>query len=184
MAGRPLFAIVTTYLAVAGLAAGTLIAFGLGTGLSHGTVLANQPQYRQSEPLSQRPTQPEYTCVGPLQEQPAMRTERVAWLLSMNPYVVVADAIPYRDRTAQHYSYMPAGAIENISQGARHALAGPEGSYPCANGEVKPQYLSQTTPLWPLGLVLQLALAGLLLWLGWRSLRTPARRLAPGTRVA
>ncbi|TLM87127.1 ABC transporter permease [Pseudarthrobacter sp. NamE5] len=184
MAGRPLFSIVTTYLAVAGLAVGTLIAFGLGTGLSHGTVLANQPQYRQSEPLSQGPVQPEYTCVGPLQEQPAMRTERVAWLLSMNPYVVVADAIPYRDRTAQQNSYMPAGAIENISQGARHALAGPEGSYPCANGEVKPQYLSQTTPLWPLGLVLQLALAGLLLWLGWRALRTPARRLAPGTRVA
>jgi ABC-type transport system involved in multi-copper enzyme maturation permease subunit len=36
LAGRPLFSIVVTYLAVAGLAVGTLIAFGLGTGLTQG----------------------------------------------------------------------------------------------------------------------------------------------------
>ncbi len=79
---------------------------------------------------------------------------------------------------------MPMGAIENISQGAGRAVAGPEETYPCANGQVKPLYLSQTTPLWPLGLALQLALAGLLLSLGWRALRTPAHRLARGTRIA
>lgn len=112
-----------------------------------------------------------------------MRTERVAWLLAMNPYVVVADAIPYKDRS-QERSYSSVGAIEGISQGARSALAGPEGTYPCANGEVKPRYLAQSTPMWPLGLGLQLLVAALLLWLGWRSLRTPAHRLARGTRIA
>lgn len=187
LTGRPLFSIVVTYLAVAGLAVGTLIAFGLGAGLSHGTIMANQADYRSYEPLAEGaqpgPVEPEYTCTGPLQEQRVVRTEHVAWLLAMNPYVVVADAIPYDDR-AQQPGHAPSGAIESISQGARYALAGPEGTYPCANGEVKPQYLAQSTPLWPLGLGLQLMLAALLMWLGWRSLRTPARRLARGTRIA
>lgn len=184
LAGRPLFSIVVTYLAVAGLAVGTLIAFGLGSGLSQGTVLASTPQYRAYEPLTNGPVDPGYTCEGPLREVPATRTERVAWFLAMNPYVVVADAIPYPDRNTQQGFPAPGGAIEGISQGARQALAGPEGTYPCANGKVQPTYLGQTTPLWPLGLGLQLALSGLLLWLGWRALRTPARRLARGTRIA
>jgi ABC-type transport system involved in multi-copper enzyme maturation permease subunit len=184
LAGRPLFSIVVTYLAVAGLVFGTLISFGLGTGLTQGTVMANQAQYRNYTDLTQPgPNEPEYTCSGPLREQPAMRTERVAWLLAMNPYVVVADAIPYPVRTDQ-LGFSSVGAIESISQGARHAMAGPDGTYPCANGETKPRYLAQATPLWPLGLGLQLLLAGLLMWLGWRSLRTPAHRLARGTRIA
>ena len=183
LAGRPLFSIVVTYLAVAGLVIGTLIAFGLGTGLTQGTIMANQPNYREYQPLSNGPVEPEYTCSGPLREQPAARTERVAWFLAMNPYVVVADAIPYPERTDPQ-GFTSVGAIENISQGARYAMAGPEGTFPCANGEAKPRYLAQETPLWPLGLGLQLVLAGLLMWLGWRSLRTPAHRLASGTRIA
>lgn len=200
LAGRPLFSIVVTYLAVAGLVFGTLISFGLGTGLSQGTIMANQAQYRGYSTLERIPAEgetqetvpqetfpqvPEYTCSGPLVAQPAVRTERVAWMLAMNPYVVVADAIPYTVRVNSDYGMSsPVGAIESISQGARYAMAGPEGTYPCANGEAKPRYLAQSTPLWPLGLGLQLLLAGLLMWLGWRSLRTPAHRLARGTRIA
>ncbi|HAG59806.1 MAG TPA: hypothetical protein DCL83_11075 [Arthrobacter bacterium] len=194
LAGRPLFSIVVTYLAVAGLVFGSLISFGLGTGLSQGTIMANQAQYRGYAPLRQvpeetapqqtLPQEPEYTCSGPLREQPAVHTERVAWMLAMNPYVVVADAIPYPVRGTSNFGMSAVGAIESISQGARYAMAGPEGTYPCANGEAKPRYLAQATPLWPLGLGLQLLLAGLLMWLGWRSLRTPAHRLARGTRIA
>lgn len=185
LAARPLFSIVITYLAVAGLVFGTLISFGLGLGLTQGTVQANQPEYRQSAPLSRDGSEalPAYTCTGGLQTQRVARTERVAWLLAMNPYVVVADAVPYPDRSGSS-NYYPTGAIEGISQGARHAMAGPEGSLPCANGEPKPQYLAQTTPMWPLGLGLQLVLSGLLMWLGWRSLRTPVRKLARGIRIA
>lgn len=190
LAARPLFSIVVTYLAVAGLVFGSLIAFGLGTGLSQGTIMVNEAQYRNYEPLQPvpnetAPQEPEYTCSGPLRTQPAVRTERVAWMLAMNPYVVVADAIPYPVRVNNGFGMSsPVGAIESISQGARYAMAGPEGTYPCANGEAKPRYLAQSTPLWPLGLGLQLLLAGLLMWLGWRSLRTPVHRLARGTRIA
>lgn len=185
LAGRPLFSIVVTYLTVAALVVGTLIAFGLGMGLTRGTVMANQAIYQESTPLqSGQFQQPAYTCRGDLQEVVVPRTERVAWLLALNPYVVVADAIPYPDRNLAGVGYGYQGMIESISQGARAALAGPEGTYPCANGVPHPEYLGQTTPMWPLGLGMQLILSGLLMWLGWRSLRTPAHRLARGSRIA
>jgi ABC-type transport system involved in multi-copper enzyme maturation permease subunit len=184
LAGRPLFSIVVTYLTVAALVVGSLIAFGLGVQLTQGTVMANTPRYTEVEYApGAYPASPGYVCEGPLVEQNALRTERVAWMLALNPYVVVADAIPYPERQGFPY-YFSGGMIESISQGARAALAGPEGTYTCANGQVQPQYLEQSTPLWPLGLALQLGLAGLLLRLGWRALRTPAQRLALGTRIA
>ncbi|WP_307966245.1 ABC transporter permease [Sinomonas sp. ASV322] len=212
LAGRPLFSIVVTYLVVAMLCIGTLIAFGFGVALSRGTVEANSPSYATlSHPAVPGPSfapstgpslapspgyssnlkvtpapmqgPPSYTCVGSLIDQPAVHTERVAWILSMNPFLVVADAIPYPDRSESSVPY-PQGAIETMSQGARAAIAGPEATTPCANGKPKPAYLVQRTPLWPLGLGLQLLLAGGLLWGARQALVTPARRLARGTRVA
>ncbi len=193
LANRPLFSIVISYLTIAALVVGTLISFGLGLSVTRGTVMANEPHYTPSANFSGNSGQgpgdsqygPQYVCQGPLTEQPTARTERVAWLLSLNPYVVVADAIPYPSRGgAQPGMSGSAGMLEGISQGARAALAGPEGTFPCANGKVQPRYLEQTTPMWPLGLALQFLLAGGLMWLGWRALRTPARRLAQGTRIA
>lgn len=193
LANRPLFSIVISYLTIAALVVGTVISFGLGVSGTQGTVMANQPNYQSAgiypdysgQGSGESQFGPQYVCQGPLTEQRTARTERVAWLLSLNPYVVVADAIPYPTRdTGQTGMFGSAGVLEGISQGARAALAGPEGTYPCANGKVQPHYLEQTTPMWSLGLALQFLLAGGLMWLGWRALRTPARRLAQGTRIA
>ena len=207
LANRPLFSIVVTYLTVAALVLGTLIAFGLGMMLSNGTVPANQTFYKgmemyQAEPapgeekndegMYPPPPAPkdvtdenaEYACFGPMVDQRAPRTERVAWMLGLNPFVVVADAIPYPDRRAAARQYYPTGLFETISQGARQVQAGPDATYPCANGKVTFSHLEQKVPLWPLGLGLQLLLAAGILVLGWRALRTPAGRLAKGTRVA
>ncbi|MGO4383547.1 ABC transporter permease [Specibacter sp. RAF43] len=197
LANRPLFSIVVTYLVVSALLAGTVIAFGLGMLVSDGTVRANQIYYKNSgvyypngETPPAMPAPPgnitdqndEYACYGPLVEQPAQRSDRVAWMLAMNPYVVVADAIPYPDRTG-NVSYST-GALESISQGARFAQAGPDATYQCANGRVTASYLGQTTPLWPLGLGLQLLVTAGIVALGRRALRTPAGKLPKGTRVA
>ncbi|PYI69566.1 hypothetical protein CVV68_00145 [Arthrobacter livingstonensis] len=199
LASRPLFSIVVTYLVVAALGVGTLIAFGLGSLVSQGTVQANQAYYKNtyvqegsggSDPAPGYPEMPsgitdqnnDYACYGPLTEQQAVRSDRVAWLLGMNPFVVVADAIPYPDRSTQG-SYSQ-GVFESISQGARYVQAGPDATYQCAGGKITPLYLGQKAPLWPLGLGLQLALTAGILALGWRALRTPAGRLPKGTRVA
>lgn len=209
LANRPLFSIVVTYLIVAALAFGTLIAFGLGASISNETVLANQSYYKNTQqyyddrevpdqdpemnpdlyPLAPAPTEitdenDEYACYGPLQEYPATRTERVAWMLAMNPFVVVADAIPYPARSTTAQQYGATGMFETISQGARYAQAGPENTYQCANGKVAPSYVEQQTPLWPLGLGLQLLVMAGILALGRRSLHTPAGKLSKGTRVA
>ncbi|WP_077491025.1 ABC transporter permease [Sinomonas mesophila] len=185
LAGRPLFSIVVTYLIVALLVVGTLIAFGFGAALARGTIRANNPSYLENIPTRPQAqiVDPGYTCSGPLTQREVVRTERVAWFLAMNPYVVVADAIPYPDRSRDTSPY-PQGAIESVSQGARAALAGPDATYPCVNGQPKPSYFVQTTPLWPLGLGLQLVLAGGLFAAARSRLVTPARRLSKGTRVA
>lgn len=206
LANRPLFSIVVTYLAVAALTFGTLIAFGLGAMLSNGTVMANQSYYKDisyqlpegegmsgtyQEGYPDRPNpkditdeNDEYACYGPLVEAQASRTERVAWMLSMNPFVVVADAIPYSAASARNQSFYTTGMFESISQGARYAQAGPDATYQCANGKVAASYLAPQTPLWPLGLGLQLLVAAGILALAWRALRTPAGKLPKGTRVA
>lgn len=203
LANRPLFSIVVTYLTVAALTFGTLIAFGLGMMLNNGTIQSNQVYYKTLEmgpgigekvdpemypppPLPDDITDQneEYLCYGPLIEQGAARSERVAWMLAMNPFVVVADAIPYPDRTDTTQYYYSTGFFESISHGARFAQAGPEVTYPCANGKVSPEQLEKQTPLWPLGLGLQLLVTAGILAGGWRALRTPAGRLPKGTRVA
>lgn len=191
LANRPLFSIVVTYLVVAALSIGTLIAFGLGTLVSQGTVAANQVQYKNSysdssgdQPLSPGITDQnnDYACYGALTEQEAVRTDRVAWILAMNPFVVVADSIPYTSQSSADYSSK--GTFEMLSQLARSAQAGPSVTTPCANGKVAPASVDQQMPLWPLGLGLQLLVAAGVVALGWRSLRTPAGKLPQGTRVA
>jgi hypothetical protein len=194
LAARPLFSIVVSYLTVAGLVVLSLIAFGFGMQLTQEAVTVDQPgpSMRYIPPSGSGAPQP-IPC-RPVQET-VFHTERVAFVLAINPFVVVADAIPYPERGSAN-SMLGAGMLEGISQGTRQALAGPRLPYsPCVDGMYQPQnqqlqnqyqyqYLKQTTPVWPLGLGMQLVLAGMLMWLGWRALRTPARRLARGTRIA
>ncbi|POH57390.1 ABC transporter permease [Arthrobacter glacialis] len=201
LANRPLFSIVVTYLVVSLLVFGTLIAFGLGSMVSQGKVNANQMGYTGMYGYDsgdiKEPVPPDYIpplpnnvtdsdgnryCFGIIQEMETVRTERVAWMLSMNPFVVIADSIPYQKSVTEDRT--TTGIFETISQGARYAQAGPEGTYPCANGKLTADYMDQKTPLWPQGLGLQLLVAGGVVALGWRALRTPAGKLPKGTRVA
>lgn len=206
LANRPLFSIVVTYLVVAVLVFGTLIAFGLGASLSKGIVMANQAYYKvenlsipegdasggnyqESYPGPPKPSEitdqnDQDACYGYLQEVQVARTERVAWMLSLNPFVVVADAIPYAAPAQQGQSFSEQGLFGMFSESVRYAQAGPDATYQCANGKVAASYIVQRTPLWPLGLGLQLIVVAGTLALAWRALRTPAGKLAPGTRVA
>lgn len=204
LVNRPLFSIVVTYLVVAALTFGTLIAFGLGASVSNGTVQVNSVYYKNvyyqnmggapGQDPEMYPPAPapgeitdenaEYICFGPVRSQPAVRTERVAWMLAMNPFVVVADAIPYPNGKSQEQPLFPSGIFGTISQSARFAQAGPDVTNPCVDGKVPASSFDHQVPLWPLGLGLQLVLAAGILALGWRALRTPAGRLPKGTRIA
>lgn len=181
LANRPLFSIVVTYMLVALLSIGTVIAFGLSTPLVRGTVEANMPQWEEDAYLQPSGTdEPGFSCVGPLFEADVYHTDRTAWLLAANPFVVLADALPYSGDD------LSGGPLQGIGEAVRYAQAGAESSGPqCVNGEPRDYGVPASSfPVWPLGLAVQFAGAALALVLAWRRLRTPAHRLAAGTRIA
>ena len=125
-------------------------------------------------------------------------TERIWWMLPLNPFVVVADAAPSQPRKAKGYTsgFTP---MRWISGGSRMARNGPDGGVQqeCDNyvaqgqgdgtdgGYVDPlDKALETAPVWPFGLgFLLVAGVGAAAVAGQR-LRTPIRRLPNGTRIA
>jgi Cu-processing system permease protein len=209
---RPLFSVAATYLVVAALVFGTLIAFGLGTAAIRTDVESRSRSFEpvagqtfpvipeecmsaapdQTAPLPQCETgaipEPEYVCgEWTVTTYTAPRPDLVWWMLAPNPFVILADATP----TTFENGY-PDDLFGNIKVGVRSAQLPPgeSTSYDgCAtdSGLASPtseERIAGTTPSWFVGLALQLALAALLVWRAWARTGTPARRLPPGTRIA
>jgi Cu-processing system permease protein len=209
---RPLFSVAVTYLVVAALVLGTLIAFGLGSAASRVEVESRSrslepapmqsmpsvpPQCMtaapgQTEPLPECMTplpmpEPEFVC-GPwtTSRYETVRTDTVWWILAANPFVVLADATPTRFENGY-----PVDLFGNIKVFVRGAQKSPEVVQEfdgCAEDETSwptsEETIEGTTPSWFVGLAVQLVLAGLLLWGAWVRTRTPSTRMPPGTRIA
>ncbi|WP_396643181.1 ABC transporter permease [Microbacterium sp.] len=184
---RPLFSVATTYLVVAALTIGTVIAFGLGGAAVRTEVTDRYRTYiYNSEGLTT--TNPP-TC-GPWQEsqRETPRFDHVWWILAANPFVILADATPI----AFSREGYPVDTFGQIAWGVRAAQLPPEGSSwdECdpraglAPGETPEEVYSRTVPSWFAGLAMQIVLAGgVLIWAGMRT-RTPAKRLPRGSRIA
>lgn len=194
---RALFSVVTTYLVVAALSIGTLIAFGLGG-------LAFQSQARstyigidysadqQFDPETGYPENP--VCREPeVSTHPVPRFDYVWGILAANPYVVLADASP----TTFNRDGYPEDLFGNIATGIRSAQLAPDldqvydecasalGGGPGADDWDTPEEIfAKTVPSWFVGLLIHLVLAALALWGGIARTRTPARRLPKGSRIA
>ncbi|GHC99932.1 ABC transporter permease [Zhihengliuella salsuginis] len=221
---RPLFAVVSTYLVVALLTVGTLIAFGLSLRFTQEEIV-DYEVVNPKDPYSQLEHDPETgrllgedgepmtpveetkvyeeldaemqnyvynpedeICTERSYERTIVHTERTAWLLAANPFVVVADAVPVEPNVYHQgqSSYSPDGPIGAIQVGVRSAQAGYDGPN-CVDGErqVGPaEDPRDLAPMWPLGLGVQALLAGILVFSGRRRLVTPAGKLAAGTRIA
>ncbi len=197
---RPLFSVASTYLVIAALTIGTLIAFGLG-----GTALRSEQTQRTFEPNwnavplgcdpysstqgDDCPTFDELECVESTYVSEVPRFDRVWWILAANPFVVLADAVP---PTYDENGY-PSDLFSQIASSVRSAQTAPEDTVAydgCApysepgSWETPEQAAEGASPSWFVGLLVQLILAaGLLLW-GIARTRTPAKRLPPGTRIA
>ncbi|MHA7287548.1 ABC transporter permease [Arthrobacter sp. MDT3-44] len=198
IAHRPLFSIVSTYMLVALLAIGTVIVFGLSTTLVMEERTMTTSYYTYTESSLDNSGGPredaEMECVTRTSQGMIPHTEYIAWLLAANPFVVVADAVPYRteglpegtgpDPLAGDGPYYVPGVMESVSQGVRSAQAGPDLDQTCEELAESLRPLPQETPIWPLGLGIQLVLAAGLLVVARRRLTMPARRLAQGTRIA
>jgi ABC-type transport system involved in multi-copper enzyme maturation permease subunit len=183
--GRPLFSVACTYLVIAALTLGTLIAFGLG-GLALRTEVTITERYSVDATGSSR--DPECQTSERIEERP--RFDRVWWILAANPFVILADATPTDFGT---YGY-PQDIFGQVSYAVRSSQIAPEehiendfcSSDYYLNGSQPPadEVMARTTPSWFVGLLVQFVIALGLLWWGWVRTRTPARRLPPGTRIA
>ncbi|OUM43420.1 ABC transporter permease [Arthrobacter sedimenti] len=198
IANRPLFSIVSTYMLVALLAIGTVIVFGLSTTLvmEERTMTTSYYTYTESslDNMGAPEAGAEMECVTQTSQGMIPHTEYIAWLLAANPFVVVADAVPYGteglpdeagpDPVPGDGPYYTPGIMESISQGVRAAQAGPDLDQTCEELAQSLRPLPQKAPIWPLGLGIQLVLAAGLLLVSRRRLTMPAKRLAQGTRIA
>ena len=211
LVARPLFSVAATYLVVAALTVGTLLAFGLGGASiqSQATTYTRDLSYPGDAPACGmwQPDSGTYLDCG--RERPPApecgewrastytvpRFDYVWWLLAANPFVILADATP----TTLDPTYGgPVDLFGSIKAGVRQAQIAPElerrfdqcdpetfgGDAYLVDRTPYDEILATTAPSWFVGLLVQLVLAVGLLLGAWARTRTPARRLPPGTRIA
>ncbi|GAA2976328.1 ABC-type transport system involved in multi-copper enzyme maturation permease subunit [Microbacterium terrae] len=201
---RPLFSVATTYLVVAALVIGTVIAFFL-VGYSTTSTVTSTTRYLDYSAVDgeEPPCYPgeQSTSDWPCDEdaEPVCsdwetytyevpRYDYWWWILSANPFVILADATPT--------TYDRQGNVEDmfgqIKLGVRMAQQPPQLEYTydeCAQPQddtwkSAEETIAGSTPSWFIGLGLQAVLAAALLWGASARTRTPARTLPPGTRIA
>ena len=198
LTARPVASAVLTYVAMAALVFGTFIVFLMSFFLVQtreqvhyfgvpDSFWSTQTQPDGSvSPNAKIPTVRD--CQHLTREQDVIHTERIWWLLPMNPFVVVADAAPGRAPTDQN-QYNGTQPMRAISIGARAARAGADTreQQECSfgnPGDPQQQAPLQSGPVWPYGLAFYLALGAGATWLAVRRTRTPVTRLPNGTRIA
>jgi ABC-2 type transport system permease protein len=212
LTARTIASAVLTYLTVATLTFGTLIAFLLSipimsTEASVRVKVVPDTWFQQHQPANpneqQAPAEPTVAdCVYVTRTQSIMHTERTWWLLALNPFVVVADAAPSR----KPLPYLGFEPLQMISDGTRTARMGttadslnecwpelsvaPLSQQPNAGGnngapdQLQRQRLNSVPAVWPYGFVFLGLIGAGSTWLAIRRLRTPIRRLPRGTRIA
>ena len=201
---RPLFSVASTYLVVAALVIGTLIAFALvgmttRSEVTHSYRGFEYDQYSGDsfpcmpgeEPSEGYPCDEdaEVSC-GEWQTSTfeVPRFDRVWWLLAANPFVILADATP----TQYDESGNPRDLFGQIKFSVRSAQQPPEleqrwddcAPVPEQQMSTPREVIEESTPSWFVGMALQALLAAGLLWWAWARTRTPAGRLPQGTRIA
>jgi ABC-type transport system involved in multi-copper enzyme maturation permease subunit len=203
LTARTVSSAVLTYLTIGALVFGTTIGFGLSAFLV--THPEQQKVYGLSanwwsthQPTAANPGGPVVPtvadCTQYTERRPVTHTERIWWMLPLNPFVVVADAAPSEPRagSASSAGFTP---LRWISAGARLARKGPDAVANECLSEVTATQPGgapsdpiagalKSAPVWPYGLTfLLLAGAGSVV-VSARRLRTPLRRLPSGTRIA
>ena len=163
IAGRTLFAVVVTYLIVAALTIGTLVAFGLSLQFLQTEVRANDAEYGSmtAEPFTEAeleqmtPEEAEQAwaeweaahpelfdgiadrCVGPVTTRTIPDPRRSGWLLAANPYAVLADASPWEGGLLEDGTRADPGPLNLLSVGLRWTQRDPVRDVECLDGELR-----------------------------------------------
>lgn len=186
---RPIFSVVTTYLVVAALSLGTLVAFGLG-GLAFPVQVTATSENYSADAVNDDGEVVRAVCDPPTVERFSVPSYDRLWgVLAANPYVVLADAVPSRF-DADGNPKDAFAAIKLSERSAQIPIARSTYRSDCNPGRntrdarTPQSVVDRTVPTWTVGLAIHLVLALLMLAAAVRAVRTPARRLARGTRIA
>ena len=210
LTARTISSAVLTYLAMGALVFGTVIGFSLSIVLVsedervrvHGVpdewwqeneLREGQDGAGDGVTFKHEPTRAD--CTTFTREMTVAHTERIWWLLPLNPFVVVADAAPPAPPTGRHGIVTGFTPMRSISAGARTARVGETGEVrqechfggPGAQAYTPEDPLTRAAsaaPVWPYGLGFLLAAGAASTWVASRRLRTPVHRLPSGTRIA
>lgn len=208
LTARPVSSAVLTYLSVAGLVFGTAIAFGFTAFLVmdteqvkvHGVPEAWYQEHQGGFDANGNPAVPTSAdCTVFTRAMEVAHTERIWWLLPLNPFVVVADAAPPQPPKTNRDQFLTAFTpMQWISDGARQARRGADltttreecylgdasGQPPLdtAMGQASSRPASAT--VWPFGLGFLLVIGVGATGVSVLRTRTPIRRLPNGTRIA
>lgn len=191
---RPLFSVTLTYLVVAALSVGTLIAFGLLGAVTRSEVQLSTIDLSAATYDETTGIPSSTVCAPPVISVYTVQRFDPYWgILAANPYVIIADAAPGSFTT----NGAPNDLFSAVSLGVRSAQRAPDlavvdniceaaatgGAIP-SNTPSAHEIYDSAVPSWFVGLGIQLLLAtGALTW-AWSRTRTPAKRLATGSRVA
>jgi ABC-2 type transport system permease protein len=180
---RPLFSIVTTYLLVATLSIGTLIAFGLG-----GVVIQTDRTTTSTYGIDYNARGEAIRCSEPTTSTyPTPRFDLFWGVLVANPYVLLADSVPTTFNEAGSpedlFGYIKAGVrsaqIPIVDTVYDECSDSPENAY-----KTPEEIIDSTVPGWFVGALIHLVLGGGALVWAKRRTDTPAGRLPRGSRVA
>lgn len=178
------FSIVFAYLAMTVMTVGSLVAFGAG-----GLLLTTSKPTQVIETADFDPETSTWTCQAPrqqLREYP--RYDLVYPLLALNPFVMIADVTPTPGADDDPPTLSMLGSLKYGVRSVQITPHMPDVENLCTGDDRPPKeqrdVLDDTVPTWFIGGAIHTLLGAGLLALAWASLRTPARRLAPGARVA
>lgn len=162
--GRTLFAVVVTYLLVAALTIGTMVAFVLSLQFIQTSVRASDPEHAylaEGQPFTDEEAEtmtPEEmdaawaewekahphiydgiadACVGPVTARDVPDPRRTGWLLAANPYAVLADATPWQGVEDAGLFAPDAGPLNAMSVGLRLTQRDPVATVECLDGELR-----------------------------------------------
>lgn len=170
---------VLTYVTVAGLSVLSLIVFGLSVPVVSGDETVEV--YREVEVYDGGNYS--YECEVEEASRYVAHTERTWWLLAVNPFVIVADAMPL-DSDDFYGMSDPMTGIKTGVRAAREGVQEPIDECWSDDENGWAWDPDDKSPVWPWGLGANLLLGAGAVWLAVRRLHIPQRTLAKGTRVA
>ena len=199
IAARAIASVALAHLTVGALAIGTLVAFGVLSPLVSESVEVTHRFQDWDQATEEQQNDPTFNgeglpCKEDTFEEHVVHSEKLAWLLLLNPVIVLGETAPVPDRASLEAGEASNGVFSMIHQSISDARLGPlmpVNQDFCSNVATNDDQWQErpieaaTYPGNPwLGLA---AYAGLLiasLWFTVNRLRVPYRTLRGGTRVA